>query len=71
MPNHIHLIVGLPNGGMLSREIGKFKSYTSHQIRQLVQGRKLGRVDNEAKMLADKYIENKLFLINSGRTPFI
>lgn len=37
MPNHIHLIVGLPNGGMLSREIGKFKSYTSHQIRQLVQ----------------------------------
>jgi len=31
----------------------------------------LGRVDNEAKMLADKYIENKLFLINSGRTPFI
>jgi len=37
MPNHIHLMVGLPNGGMLSREVGRFKSYTSHQIRHLVQ----------------------------------
>ena len=37
MPNHIHLIVGLPKDCVLSQEIGKFKSYTSLQIRHLVQ----------------------------------